>query len=507
MNSGKICISVSAESAAELAGLLSRAEALADVVELRFDGLDAEGIRNAFEQLSSTKQILVTMRPKEQGGRSDRSLTDRIGFWTEYAIHRSIDHPSIWIDHEYDLRDSKDFMFWVDQCFVIRSKHYFEGQAADLQKAYDATVSDEEVGKIAVSTRNVTDAIEIWKLLLKANAEGKRLIPIAMGEAGKWTRILGPAHGAFMTYAALDAGAETAAGQLTAKDLTETFRVRELDRSTKVYGVLAGNTSYSISPWMQNAAFKAAGLNSVFVPLQTSDLGEFMSRMVFNGTREIDLNFAGFSVTNPHKVRIMEFLDEIEDSARVIGAVNTVKIENGRLLGYNTDAYGFISTLEETYGSLSGARVAVFGAGGAARACVYVLSVRSAGVTVFARNEAAGGSLADEFDAAYERSASSRKIGEEFDIVVNTTPLGTIGSNEKFAVLEAEQLKGLKLVYDLVYNPIETELMLEAKLASVPSISGMEMLIAQGVKQFEIWTGIQAPENEMRTAVMKRLVI
>ena len=285
MNDGKICVSVYAETADELAGLLKRAEALADVVELRFDGLDAEGIRDAFDHLTSEKQILITMRPREQGGTSTRTLTDRIGFWMEYALHRSIDHGSIWIDHEHDLIESKDFMFWVDQCFVIRSKHYLEGQIADLNKTYTAAVSDDEVAKIVVSVKDAAEAIDIWKLLQKSNDEGKRLIPIAMGEAGKWTRILGPAYGAFLTYGALEAGGETAPGQITAEDMTNVFRVRELDRETKVYGVLAGNTSYSISPWMHNAAFKSAGLNSVFIPIQTTDLAGFMTRMVNRGTR------------------------------------------------------------------------------------------------------------------------------------------------------------------------------------------------------------------------------
>lgn len=505
MNSGKICVSIFAETAAELASLLKRAEAAADVVEMRFDGLDPEGIRNAFHELSSEKQILLTMRPKEQGGRSERNLTDRIGFWMEYALHKSLDHASIWIDHEHDLIPSKEFMFWVDQCFVVRSKHYLEGQIAELSKAYETVVSDTEVGKIAVTAKDATDAIGVWKLLLRANEEGRRLIPIAMGESGKWTRILGLAHGAFMTYAALEAGSETAPGQITAEDMDAVFRVRELDRQTDVYGVIAGNTGYSISPWMHNAAFKTVGLNAVFVPLQTSDLDQFMKRMVLPDSREVDLNFKGFSVTNPHKQAVMQYLDEIDETAAKIGAVNTVKIVDGKLYGYNTDADGFISTLKKKFGDVSGSKVALFGAGGAARACVYSLINEGASVTVFARNEEKGKAIAEEFGTGYEPSAGDRKMADEFDIVVNTTPLGTTGSNSNFAVLTAPQMGGLKLVYDLVYNPAETRLMREAKAAGIPALGGMEMLIAQGAKQFEIWTGLSAPVNEMRTAVEKRL--
>ena len=504
MSEKKICVSVFAETADELVSKLRRAEADADVIELRFDGLDPEGIRNAFAHLRSDKQLLLTMRPKEQGGRSARNATERVGFWTEYALHKTIDHRSIWVDQEHDLLPQKEFMFWLDQFFVVRSKHYFEGHIADLNKAYDALASDSEVAKIAVSSKDVLDTIGIWRLLQRANEENKRLIPIAMGEAGKWTRVLGPAYGAFMTYASLESGGETAAGQITVEDMKQTFRVPDLDRETSVYGIIAANTSYSVSPWMHNAAFRSAGLNSVFVPLQTTDIEGFLTRMVKPVSREIELNFAGFSVTNPHKETIIPLLDEVDDTARAIGAVNTVKVNDGKLTGYNTDAQGFIASLKPAYGELAGTRVALFGAGGAARACVKALRDAGATVTIFARNQTKGQALAEEFSATCESSAGDRIMGDEFDIVVNSTPLG-MGTNSNFAVLTAPQLRGLKLVYDLVYNPSETRLMREAKTAGVAAIGGLEMLIAQGAEQFKIWTGLEAPIEEMRVAVEKRL--
>jgi 3-dehydroquinate dehydratase/shikimate dehydrogenase len=508
MNSGKICVSVLSGKADDLVARMRRAESVADVVELRFDGLDPENIRLAFEQLASDKQVLLAMRPKAQGGQSERDLNDRIGFWMEYALHKNIDHGSIWLDHEHDLIPSKDFMFWVDQCFVVRSRHYLEGEKGfDLDKAYETVVSTKEVGKIVVSVKNAEDAVGIWKLLLRAVEEGRRVIALAMGEAGKWTRILGPAYGAFMTYAALEPGGETAPGQITAEDMIDVFRVRELDRETAVYGIIAGNTSYSASPWMHNPAFKSAGINAVFVPLQTTDLDAFMKKMVLPGSREVELNFHGFSVTNPHKQTIMQYLDEVDSTAERIGAVNTVKIEDGKLYGYNTDAHGFISTLKDKYGDLEGARVALFGAGGAARACLATLLDEGALVSIFARNDEKGAALAEEFGVPFEGAAGDREMADEFDIVVNATPLGTAGSNENFCVLAEPRLRGLKLVYDLVYNPPETRLIREAKAAGVPAIGGLEMVLSQGAKQFEIWSGKQAPLDAMRAGIRKRLGI
>src|SRR5262249_54836428 len=157
-------------------------------------------------------------------------------------------------------------------------------------------------------------------------------------------RILGLAHGAYLTYASLESGSETAPGQISAEDMKNVFRVKELDESTDVYGIIAGDTSYTMSPYVHNAAFKAAGVNAVFVPLQVSDLDEFIRRMVRPETREIELNFKGFSVTNPHKQAIVRHLDFLYETARNTGAVNTISIENGKLYGHNTDADGFLSS-------------------------------------------------------------------------------------------------------------------------------------------------------------------
>ena len=506
MNNGKICVSVCAQTADELIKQLRRAEKLADVVEIRLDCLKFDQIGATLDQLKSDKTILLTIRPESQGGKAKYNIQDRVSLWTAYAMNQQIDHKVIWIDHETDLITKKEFLFWVDDCFVIRSQHDMEGVPEDLNKVYDRTVSDDEVSKIAVQTKDITDTIGIWKLLQRANDGDNRIIPIAMGEAGKWTRILGLAHGAFMTYASIETGSETAAGQISVQDMIDVFRVRELDQDTAVYGIVAANTNYSVSPWMHNAAFNAAKLNSVFVPLQVADLDAFFTRMVLPASREVDLNFKGFSVTNPHKQAIIPYLDEIDETAAKIGAVNTVKIEDGKSFGYNSDAYGFIEALKNVYGDLTGARVAVFGAGGAARACIYSLQQEDATVTLVARNEGRGQVLSDEFAIEYRQPPSDKQpLAGDFDIIVNTTPLGTAGPSVKFAILESVQLEGIKLVYDLVYNPTETTLIREAKAAGVPTIGGIEMLIGQGAKQFEIWTGTAAPLDAMRAAVRKRL--
>ena len=500
MNQGKICVSICSELAQDALEQIRRAQDFADVIEIRFDCLRPSEIEPLLDGLTRVNsQLLLTFRPQAQGGMRDVSLAERIKFW-EHALWK-LGSCDFIVDYEFDL----DLPLDLDPARTIISLHDFEGSGGDLRAKFDAIANlTGKTIKIAVSANSVTDSIEIWKLLRYAESTGKDLIPIAMGEAGKWTRILGLAYGSPITYASPDNGRATAPGQITASDLRDVFRVKELDHETRIVGIVAGDTSYTLSPIMHNAGFKEAGLNFVFVPLQVNDLDAFMKRMVTRSTCEVDLNFAGFSVTNPHKQAIIEHLYDVDETARAIGAVNTVKIDGDRLTGYNTDAPGFIKPLIERFGDLRDSRVAVVGAGGAARAVVHSLKQEGANVTVLARDAAKASRFAQEFHVAFDQLTTDHRPLTT-DILVNATPLGTKGEQENDTIATAEQLRGVRLVYDLPYNPPETRLLREAKIAGAETLNGLDMLIAQGEMQFEIWTGKEAPVGVMREAVEKRL--
>lgn len=507
MNKGSICISLCAPTIDELRTKIEQTAGSADIVEIRFDRLspaefESPGILppDKFEQLlkAAKTPILTTFRTKDQGG--DRELTseERINFW-------STGYETELCDLEEDMVEDSWNWIWDDR---ICSYHDFTGVPDDLEEIFER-LSETGVGivKIAVQANDITDTIAVWKLLEKAKKAGKRVIPIAMGEAGKWTRILGLAHGAFLTYASLDPAGATAPGQVTADDLINVYRAKELNRNTEVYGIIAGNTSYSLSPYTHNAAFSAANMDRVFVPLQVADIDSFMERMVKPATCEIDLNFRGFAVTNPHKQTIIPHLDELDRTAVVIGAVNTVRIRDGKLYGYNTDALGFIEPLKARFGNLNDARVALFGAGGAARACIYSLQKEGASVSLFVRDAEKASPLAEEFGVNIELTGS-KDLGSllaDFDILVNATPLGTKGPGENETVARAEHLRQVKLVYDLNYNPFDTLLIREAQKADVPFIGGLEMLIEQAEQQYRIWTGNSGAASIMRAVALKKL--
>lgn len=504
MNNGKICVSVCAETAEELIGQIRRAEEFADVIEVRFDCLEKDDIRNLIVNLPVIeKTYLFTYRPKDEGGKRELSLGKRLKFW-------ELVFWSVKSDFMIDIECEPRLMVAVDPHKTRRivSFHDFDGTPDNLGLTWSVmSALANGMVKIAVKAHDITDSIAVWKLVDRAKSEKKRVIPIAMGEAGKWTRILGLAHGAFMTYASLDPGKETADGQITAKDLIETYRVKELNENTQVYGVIGDPISQSLSPYMHNPAFAAADIDAIFVPLSVRNLDAFMRRMVMPKTREVELNFGGFSVTMPHKQAIMRYLDAFEPTAEKIGAVNTVKVEDGKLIGFNTDAHGFITPLRSRFGDLSHARVAVFGAGGAARACVYALKEEKADVTVFARDAKKGEAFANEFGIDFKQLITGNRQSTSVfsDIIVDATPNGMKGSLEQESLFSAEQLASVKFVYDLVTKTVDTPIIREAKKAGVPAIGGLEMLIAQGAKQFEIWTRCEAPVDMMRNSLLLRM--
>ncbi|MDQ2921967.1 MAG: shikimate dehydrogenase, partial [Acidobacteriota bacterium] len=387
---------------------------------------------------------------------------------------------------------------------VICSHHDFLGVPANLAEIYEAiAATPARILKIAVHANDATDCLPVFHILERALKDGREMIAIAMGTAGIATRILGPSRGAFLTYAALESEKGTAPGQISARELKQVYRIDKIDRQTQVFGLIGLPVCHSVSPLMHNAAFEAMAINAVYLPFEVRDVKGFIRRMIHPRTRELDWNFGGLSVTAPHKSALMDQLDWIDPAAEGIGAVNTIVVENGELQGYNTDARGLIKPLAQKFGELRAARCAILGAGGAARAALWGLRREGAQLTVFARNTEKAQVLAEKFGAALQTLVGASFDG--FDVVINTTPLGTVGLFEPETPATARQLRGARLAYDLVYNPSETLFLREAKEAGCETIGGLSMLIAQAAEQFRLWTGADAPEGVMYEAAERAL--
>jgi shikimate dehydrogenase/3-dehydroquinate dehydratase type I len=485
----RICVPVCEKSIEALESAAVRAAECGDVVELRVDCLTRlEDLRPVLDRIS--RPVILTFRPNEQGGHRVLDHQARQLFWKTAP-------QTEWWDVESDLTPETDWSH------VILSHHDFAGVPDDLSQIYERMVATPAaVLKVAVQANDIVDCVPIFELLDQARSDGRDVIAIAMGNAGLATRILGPSRGAFLTYAALEQESATAPGQITAQTLRSVYHVDHIDRDTMICGLVGLPVMHSVSPHMHNAAFRSAAINGVYLPLEVHDVETFFTHMVHPRTRQLDWNLRGLSVTAPHKSAVLEFLDWIEPTAKEIGAVNTIVIDDDGLRGFNTDAAGFIEPLQKALDSLTGLRVAVMGAGGAARAAVWALLKQQASVTLFARDVDKARELGQQFDVLYEPLSSASFA--DYDVVVNATPLGS-GELIDQTPATAEQFDGARCAYDLVYNPIATRFLEEACKAGCRTVSGLEMLTAQAKNQFELWTGKTPDMNVMSDAAVAAL--
>ncbi|HKY44856.1 MAG TPA: shikimate dehydrogenase [Pyrinomonadaceae bacterium] len=477
----RVCVPVCEKSLSAFNSACERATEWADLIELRLDCLEPQDLSAAVSELSSvSRPVILTFRPSEQGGYRDLTREERLAFWQTKAARGD----AVWWDVEGDLAHELS----PDWSRIIVSHHDFLGVPSDLETIYERLAqTPARIIKIAVQANEIVDCIPVFELIDRAHGEGRCVIAIAMGNAGIATRILGPSRGAFLTYGSLDEDSATAGGQVNARKLRSLYNIDAINDETMICGLVGQPAMHSVSPHIHNAAFAHEGINGVYLPFEVSDVRSFVKRMVHPRHRELNWNLRGLSITAPHKQTVMECLDWIEPEAKEIGAVNTVVIENDRLLGYNTDAAGFIYPLIKRIGSLEGKQVAIIGAGGAARAAIWALEREGANVKLFVRD-------VSKLNVPCEPLASTSFSG--YDLVVNATPA---------APATQEQLRGAGWVYDLVYNPIETKLLYDAREAGCETLGGLEMLVAQARIQFELWTGKTPAEAIMHESALTGL--
>jgi 3-dehydroquinate dehydratase/shikimate dehydrogenase len=477
--------------------MIHEAERIADAIELRFDYLPAETLPQLIVDLSAgvagfSKPLILTFRPRQQGGKRDLTLQNRRDFWR--GLPPEIVNSIAYADFEFDLvesfADEQPPAPWEK---VICSWHDFAETPHDLAARYDLMASSPAaVVKIATQANSIGDCYRIFELI--EHAKGKKpVIALAMGLPGVMTRALALSRGAMLTFGAVRRGAESATGQPTAAELRDLYRIKQISRDSEIFGVMGNPVSHSRSPLMHNAAFKALNRDGIYLPFEVDDAGSFVCDFVHPKTRKMDWNLRGLSVTIPHKLAVIPYLDFVDTTAGAIGAVNTVVVKEDELQGYNTDVTGAMKPLDERI-DLHGARVAVIGAGGAARAICYGLNQRDAYVTIYARELRKAQPLADEFKT---RIATIDSFNGEADVVINCSPVGMSGHSEGQSLIKAESLEGVNLVYDLIYAPEETELLQEARKAGCRTLGGMAMLVGQAAEQIRLWTGLEAPIDVM----------
>lgn len=342
--------------------------------------------------------------------------------------------------------------------------------------------------KVVSTATTLSDNVAMMKFL-QAQSGVHALIGLCMGEQGIISRVLSVRAGSAFTFAAVSADLKTAPGQVSARDLRSIYRIDQVDAATRIYGVAGDPVEHSLSPVIMNTALRRENVNGVYLPLHAKTLKELI-----HCVREIPLH--GLSITMPYKQAMLPYLDNTDAHTAKIGACNTVvRGQDGKLYGFNTDVAGVVRPLEQRL-SMENAKVLVLGAGGAARAAVFGLKERGAEVWILNRTSAKAQKLARQARARSIKRADLRKIA--FDVIINATPVGM--GNTRDCPLKDDEIQA-NVVFDMVYDPVETHLLQVARAKGIAVIPGVEMFVQQAARQFEIWTGKPAPAGDMLRAV------
>ena len=500
----RVCGVVAAETAEEMRSQIRPGLARTRTLELRLDYLRDSSERTEFlTWLSANKPravFIATCRRREGGGMFRGPRDEQLKILASAARA-----GCKWCDVEIETARHvapRALSKALAPACVIVSHHDFEGTSRNL----NATVrrlrrAGGKAIKVAARCNSVSDSARVCGLA----RSGSGIVAIPMGEFGFAGRVLALRSGSALAYAAIEQA--TAPGQLSLKTMMDLYRAARITRRTRVYGVIGTPIGHSLSPLLHNTAFHSRRFDAVFVPFLVRDVRDFLGSMESFGV-------AGFAVTIPHKEAILKRLDGCDPLAAQIGAVNTVVVRaGGRLYGYNTDYVGVLRSLERRL-RMAGSRVLLLGAGGAARAAAFALAQAGSVVCVSARRPERALALARAAGGVAVPRADLRR--EYFDAIVNCTPIGMhsnsparkvrsrAGSGAAGAPLESAELN-CRIVMDMVYRPRETELLRIARRKGIETISGVEMFLAQGAAQYEIWTGERAPESIMRRAINSAL--
>jgi 3-dehydroquinate dehydratase / shikimate dehydrogenase len=481
----QICVTLIEETTEAVIDRMVDLAAVADLFEIRGDMILDLDLLTILR--SRTKPLVFTCRSAKEGGRWADSESKRRSVLLE-AVKRGFDY----VDVEYRA-EFLDVIIEKSGNGLLLSYHDLEETPDDLGEIYSRMCAKgADIVKIAVTPRSIGDVGRLVELCRRAaEGNGKPLIGVALGPMGLITRIAAGRHGAPFTYASAAAGAEAAPGQVPAALMADLYRVRDVTPATRVYGILGSDVMRSLSPILHNRAFEARQIDAVYVPLQAEALEPFVAALP-------TLDLAGFSVTRPYKTEILKHLREVEETAALCGSVNTVVVRDGALRGSTTDGLGVTTPLKKLI-DLKGKSVVILGAGGAARAAALALRGKGARVTILARDEAKAAAVGRSVGCAHAPLAelSSRA----WDVLLNATPVGSASAPEETPVPAKLHRKG-SIVFDMVYDPLETRLLREAKEAGCAIVGGLEMLLSQAVAQFETWTGLEAPVQVMKSAAL-----
>jgi len=556
-----LCVPLTADTCQAMAEQIAQAARFgADMIELRLDYLrDArqESIRELMAAAGGFDgQIVVTCRLKEEGGLFDQDEEQRLCLFEAAVAGGGADY----IDIEFEawrrsaaLRDRIDALRLARPCSrsvkLILSKHDFDQTPADPQGILEDIAREPcDVVKLATKANTIVDSLRVLDAL-RTSATRRPTIALAMEEPGILTRVLARKFGALLTFASIEMGKESAPGQVTLSEMRDLYRWDKIGPQTALYGVIGCPVAHSMSPAIFNATFDHLGHDAVYLPMRVEPAYEAFAAFLDGCTARPWLGLGGCSVTIPHKGNLLRYVGEqggeVEPLAKRIGAANTLQIQSGggpvapresTLLGAystdypnamdagcpipceargggsvmlgacNTDYRGAMDALCAGIGctpdQLGKFSIAVLGAGGVSRAIVAGLRDCGCRVTIYNRTFDRATNLAAEFGA--EARPLDQAADHRADVIINGTSIGMWPNVDDMPV-PADALAAKPVVFDTIYNPIETRLLREARRRGCRTVDGVSMFVNQAAAQFKRWIGRPAPIDILRGILRKRL--
>ncbi len=512
-----LCVPIPVHAIDEIPSLLARAARVAEhgaeIIEWRIDPLVAQSFdtQDAYESALDALARLIrdcvlpsiaTARTTAEGGQCAMRADELFEVLGDIA---SLQFPPRFVDVEFAMVEKlgRTPQVRAGGASLLFSAHDMQGPPSSLARIYQRMAQDDRcaVAKIAYRARSVRDCHDAFELLA---LRAKPSILLCMGEEGLATRVLAKKFNAFLTFASEGDGLESAPGQPTIDSLMRQYRWREISPSTAVYGVIGFPIAHSQSPAFHNARFAEANRNAVYLTLPVRPEWESFKATLSMLLDDPRLSFRGASVTIPHKEHLLRFVEEcggiVDEASARVGAANTLVVRGDRtLFATNTDLPAACSVLAEAFASpLRGKRIAVFGAGGVARAIAGGLASQGAFVAIVNRTHEKAVHLAQELShggasvvSAMDESAFACHSPqcERFDCFVNATPVGMAGGPDPdgFILPDAVHLDAETVVFDTVYTPKDTPLLKLARARGARTVDGQSMFLRQAALQSELW--------------------
>lgn len=499
MNQPLVCMTLTGKTLEENLKLVKKYEKYIDIVELRVDHLNED------EQLYARRfpamiyqPCILTIRRDIDGGQFTGGDFARTNLFARALAFANPDKSKnfAFVDFEDDFHipsiQDAAMAFGVK---IIRSYHNMTDPVLNIRERCDIMrKTGYEIPKIAFMPHSLSDVLNLIK-------EGERLtqyehILCAMGPLGFPSRVLACLTNSFLTYVSPQEVLQNtkAIGHIDPVTLNELYRFRSINQDTQLFGITGWPLVKTSSPEIHNKGYEAKGMNAVYLPFRSPLISDTLTFCEGIGVK-------GLSVTIPHKESVLYYLHEQSPEVVQIGACNTIVRKNNKWLGYNTDASGFRRALEEFLGpvKIKRKKVAVIGAGGAAKAIAYVLKQMGARVCIFNRTVETAAQLADKYGFNYCQLDAHcvAKLDEYSTLIVQTTSVGMNGegpSNSENDPIYFYDFRGNELLFDIVYEPSITPVMKRASLAGCRVCNGYKMLEYQAYEQFKLFTG-QKYEN------------